>query len=61
MKVLKELRVALNMSQRELAKKVGVNYRTISSYETGYREMPVKVAKRIGEAFKIDWWELYED
>lgn len=61
MKILKELRIALNMSQRELAEKVGVNYRTISSYETGAREMPVKVAKRIGKVFEIDWWILYED
>lgn len=61
MKVLRELRVALNMSQKELAKKVGVNYRTISSYETGARDMPVRVAKKIGKVLNIDWWILYED
>lgn len=61
MKTLKELRIALNMSQRELAEKVGVNYRTISSYETGARELPVKIAKKIGEVLEIDWWTLYEE
>lgn len=61
MKILKDLRVDLNMSQRELAEKVGVNYRTISSYETGARDMPVKVAKKIGKVLNIDWWILYED
>jgi hypothetical protein len=61
MKILKDLRVDLNMSQRELAEKVGVNYRTISSYETGARELPVKVAKRLGEVLEIDWWKFYED
>lgn len=61
MKMLKDLRVALNMSQRELAEKIGVNYRTISSYETGARDMPVSVAKKIGKVFNIDWWLLYED
>lgn len=49
------------MSQEELAKKVGVNYRTISSYETGARDMPVRVAKKIGKVLNIDWWILYED
>ena len=61
MKILKDLRVDLNMSQRELAEKVGVNYRTISSYETGARDMPVKVAKKICKVLNIDWWILYED
>lgn len=60
MKILKDLRVDLNMSQRELAEKVGVNYRTISSYETGARDMPVKVAKKIGKVLNVDWWKLYE-
>ena len=61
MKVLKKLRVVSGMSQEELAKKVGVNYRTISSYETGARDMPVRVAKKIGKVLNIDWWILYED
>lgn len=61
MRRLKEIRLAKNLKQSELAKQVGVNYRTISSYETGAREMPVKVAKRIGKVFEIDWWILYED
>nr|DAN81458.1 MAG TPA: helix-turn-helix domain protein [Caudoviricetes sp.] len=49
------------MSQVELAEKVGVNYRTISTYEIGTRELPVKVAKKIGEILEIDWWTLYEE
>lgn len=61
MEKLKEIRLSMKMSQNELAKKVGVNYRTISSYETGVRELPVKVAKKIGEVLEIDWWTLYED
>ena len=61
MKVLKRLRAVSGMSQDELAKKVGVNYRTISSYETGARDMPVRIAKKIGKVLNIDWWILYED
>ena len=61
MEKLKEIRIAKNLKQNELAKKVGVNYRTISSYETGVRELPVKVAKKVGEVLEVDWWTLYED
>ena len=58
---LKSLRIERNMTQKELGSEVGVDARTISSYETGVRELPVKIAKRIGKIFKIDWWILYED
>lgn len=61
MEKLKDIRLSMSMSQYELAKKVGVNYRTISSYETGARDLPVKVAKKIGKVLQIDWWTLYED
>ena len=61
MERLKEIRLAKNLKQSELAKKVGVNYRTISSYETGARDMPVRVAKKIGKVLNIDWWILYEE
>lgn len=60
MKRLKEIRLAKNLKQSELAKQVGVNYRTISSYETGARDMPVSVAKKIGKVLNIDWWKLFE-
>lgn len=58
---LKSLRIERNMTQKELGSEVGVDARTISSYETGVRELPVKIAKKIGKILKIDWWILYED
>lgn len=58
---LKSLRIERNMTQKELGSEVGVDARTISSYETGARELPVKIAKKIGKIFKIDWWTLYEN
>ena len=61
MEKLKYLRIKKDMTQKELGIEVGVNYRTISSYETGARELPIKVAKKIGEVLEIDWWTLYED
>ena len=58
---LKSLRVERNMTQKELGSEVGVDARTISSYETGVRDLPVWLAKRIGKIFEVDWWILYED
>ena len=58
---LKSLRIERNMTQKELGSEVGVDARTISSYETGVRDLPVRIAKRIGKVLKIDWWTLYEE
>lgn len=57
---LRSLRIERNMTQKELGSEVGVDARTISSYETGVRDLPVRIAKRIGKVLKIDWWILYE-
>lgn len=61
MKKLKDIRESLSMSQKELAKEVGINHRTISSYETGARSLPVETAKKISEVLNINWWTLYEE
>lgn len=61
MNKLKSLRIERNMTQKELGSEVGVDARTISSYETGVRDLPVRIAKRIGRILEIDWWILYEE
>ena len=49
------------MSQKEMGKIIGVNYRAIGNYERGDRMLSVDKAKKLGEYFKFDWWLLYED
>lgn len=61
MNKLKDIRESLSMSQKELAKEVGVNHRTISAYENEVRRLPVETAKKIGEVLNVDWWKLYEE
>lgn len=61
MKKLTQLRLKKEVTQEELGKAIGVSEKTISTYETGRRNLPVDKAKKIGEYFKVDWWELYED
>ena len=61
MKKLKELRIKNKMSQKEMGEIIGVNDRAIGHYERGERKLSVDKAKKFGEYFKFDWWELYED
>lgn len=61
MKKLKELRIKNNMSQKEMGEIIGVNDRAVGNYERGDRMLSVDKAKKLGEYFKFNWWELYEE
>ena len=50
---LKELREDKNLSQAQLAKEIGVNHRTISSYERGTREPDIDTIKKLCKFFDI--------
>ncbi len=60
MKNLKKIRLSLGLKQREIAKIAGVSYQMYSHYETGRRDLPVRVAKKIAEGLKVNWMELYD-
>ena len=61
MERLKKLRNKYKLSQKEMGEIIGVNDRAIGNYERGIRSLPVEKAKKIGEYFQVNWWELYED
>lgn len=52
-KSLAELRAEKNMSQRDLAQKLGVSSATIGMYESGKRTPPLKKALLIARLFGI--------
>ena len=58
---LRSLRKEKGLNQTELGKKIGIKQRMISKYENEDIELPVSVAKKIGEVLEINWWELYEE
>ncbi len=60
MKTLKEYRKKAGLSQKDLAEKVGLKQQRYNHYERGRRELPVNIAKKIGDVLEIDWWKLYE-
>lgn len=59
---LKELRIESgNMTQEQLAKKVGISRTMITEIENGNANPSVKVAKKIAAVLGIDWTKFYEE
>lgn len=50
---LKELRTAQNMSQKELAEKLGFSQNTISQWESGKRVMDTDTLNRVADLFNV--------
>lgn len=59
--MLKNLRIRKNMSQNDVAIKIGVSVPTICRYETGKRKLPLKSAKKLAEIFDVSWQQFYEE
>jgi len=59
---LKELRSESgNMTQEQLAKKVGISRTMITEIENGNANPSVKVAKKIAAVLGFPWTRFYED
>ena len=56
---MKELRASLNMSQEELAKKVGVRRETIARLEKGNYNPSLKLAMDIANVFEKSVEEIF--
>lgn len=57
---LRELREARGMTQAALAGKVGVANTTISMIEVGINRPSVKLAKRLGAFFGVNWTIFFD-
>lgn len=57
--LLKEARKKKNMTQQELADKVGVSRQQISNVENGRNELSVDLAKKIAVVLEIEWHLLF--
>lgn len=57
---LKKCRLAANMSQMELAEKIGISYQQLQKYEKGINNISVYRLKQISEALKIPISSLLE-
>lgn len=61
MERLKKTRKKAGLTQKQIAKLIGISKSSYGHYEIGRRKLPVEIAKDIGKALDINWWELYED
>lgn len=50
---IKKYRLAVNMSQMELAEKIGISYQQLQKYEKGINNISIYRLKQISEALKI--------
>ncbi len=58
---LKNLRIQLDMSQQELADKVGVSREYITMIENNERTPSVVIAKKIGVELNFNWIIFFEN
>lgn len=58
-KTLAELRRERGISQRRLAKDLGLSHATIYQYESGLRVPSYQTARRIAEYFGVTSFEIY--
>lgn len=57
---LKEYREKANMTQAELADKVGMVQSAIAMIESGKNELKVSLAKQFAEILDVDWKKFYD-
>lgn len=58
-KRIKEIRVRNNVTQRELAEKLGLSLNTVSRYETGERRPRIDKVIKIAKALDVEPSELF--
>ncbi|GGG18764.1 hypothetical protein GCM10007425_11570 [Lysinibacillus alkalisoli] len=56
---LKKQRLKLNLSQQEVALKIGIDRSYYCKIENGLRPS-VKVAQKIGKLLQVDWYIFFE-
>ena len=56
---IRELRKAKNLTQEDLAEKVGIGTPNISYFETGKFSPAVETLQKIAEALEVEIYELY--
>lgn len=58
---LRTARKGQELSQPDLAERVGVHWTTISKIETRKRQPSISLARRLGRVLRTPWKQLVED
>lgn len=59
-KNLKTLRIQANLSQKDLAERLNVSYKSISHWESGYAEPSIEILKELKDVFEVSYDDLLE-
>ncbi len=57
---LQEKRSKKGLTQKEVAKKVGINRASLSKLENGNTNPSVRLAKMLGDVLDFEWTRFYE-
>ena len=57
---LQRMREGKGLSQRDIAKAIGIAKGTYINIEHNRRKPSVEVAKKIAAVLDFDWWKIYE-
>lgn len=57
----KKMRLLAEMTQKQVAEKIGRSTISVSMYETGKHNLPVDIAKKMAVLYGCEWSELYEE
>lgn len=57
---LKEARKRMDLTQKELADRIGVTVVAISRYENGHRTPRIGMAKKLGKILGVPWYQLMD-
>lgn len=60
-RTIREKRLALGLTQVELANMLHITQGTLAQYENGKRNPKVAMVQRFADAFGVPWMDLYED
>lgn len=58
---LKQFRKQKYRTQEGFANIMGVHVNSYRRFENNESELPVSCAKKLGDYFKVNWWEFYEE
>lgn len=59
--LLRELRKEKGWTQEQICSLLKIGQKTYSSYETKSVMLPVKLAKKLGKIYGIEWPRFYEE
>jgi len=59
--ILRTARLENNLSGPEVSRITGISTTNLYRYENRNRKLPIQIAKKLGELYKMRWERFYDD